>query len=176
MNRAQAAFGVWLPSQQLTNTANVILTVKLTQQFNGGEDKGYTLGRFRFAGTGTKAPGPSQSEELRAVLAMPADLRTKEQKADFEKTVRANDAELAKRTKELTDAKKPRPIDPLLTERQESVKRLGEPLSADPKLATLKRAADLGTKQLADTRLIGAQDLAWALINNRRFFQPVVVQ
>ena len=85
------------------------------------------------------------------------------------RTVRANDAELAKRTKELTDAKKPRPIDPLLKERQESVKRLGEPLSADPKLATLKRAADLGTKQLADTRLIGAQDLAWALINNPAF-------
>ena len=153
----------------LTNTGNFILTVKMTQQFNGGEDKGYTLGRFRLSGTGAKSPGLSQSEELRAVLAMPADLRTKEQKADFEKIVRANDAELAKRTKELADAKKPRPIDPLLKERQESVKRLGEPLSADPKLATLKRAADLGTKQLADTRLIGAQDLAWALINNPAF-------
>ena len=153
----------------LTNTANVILTVKMTQQFNGGEDKGYTLGRFRLSGTGVKSPGLSQSEELRAVLAMPADLRTKEQKADFEKIVRANDAELAKRTKELADAKKPRPIDPHLKELQESVKRLGEPLSSDPKLATLKRAAELGTKQLEQARLIGAQDLAWALINNPAF-------
>ena len=153
----------------LTNTGNFILTVKMTQQFNGGEDKGYTLGRFRLSGTGAKSPGLSQSEELRAVLAMPADLRTKEQKADFEKIVRANDAELAKRTKELADAKKPRPIDPHLKELQESVKRLGEPLSSDPKLATLKRAAELGTKQLEQARLIGAQDLAWALINNPAF-------
>jgi hypothetical protein len=49
------------------------------------------------------------------------------------------------------------------------VKRLGEPLSSDPKLATLKRAAELGTKQLEQARLIGAQDLAWALINNPAF-------
>lgn len=153
----------------LTNTANVILTVKLTQQFNGGEDKGYTLGRFRLAGTGTKAPGLSQSEELRALLATPEDLRTKEQKDAFEKIVRANDTELAKRTKELADAKKPRPIDPHLKELQESVKRLGEPLPGDPKLATLKRASELGTKQMEQARLIGAQDLAWALINNPAF-------
>jgi len=153
----------------LTNTANVILTVKLTQLFNGGEDKGYTLGRFRLAGTGTKSPGLSQSEELRALLATPSDARTKEQQAAFEKVARANDAELAKRAKELADARKPRPIDPLLKERQESVKRLGAPLPADPKLATLKRAADLGTKQLENARLIGAQDLAWALINNPAF-------
>ncbi len=153
----------------LTNTANVVLTVKLTQQFNGGEDKGYTLGRFRLAGTGTKAPGLSQSEELRALLGTPEDLRTKEQKDAFEKIVRANDAELAKRTKELADAKKPRPIDPHLKELQESVKRLGEPLPGDPKLATLKRAAELGTKQMEQARLIGAQDLAWALINNPAF-------
>ena len=153
----------------LTNTANLILTVKLTQQFSGGEDKGYTLGRFRLAGTGTKSPGLSQSEELRAVLAMPADLRTKEQKADFEKIGRANDAELARRTKELAEAKKPRPVDPHLKELKESVARLGEPLPADPKLTTLKRASDLSTKQLEQTRLIGAQDLAWALINNPAF-------
>ena len=153
----------------LTNTANVILTVKLTQLFNGGEDKGYTLGRFRLAGTSTKSPGLSQSEELRAVLATPADARSKEQKEGFEKIARANDTELAKRTKELADAKKPRPIDPHLKELQDSVKRLGEPLPGDPKLANLKRAADLSTKQLDQARLIGAQDLAWALINNPAF-------
>ena len=153
----------------LTNTTGVVLTVKLTQLYNGGEDKGFTLGRFRLAGTSTKAPGLSQSEELRALLATPADTRTKEQKDGFEKVVRANDAELAKRTKELADARKPRPIDPLLKERQDSVKRLSEPLPADVKLANLKRASELSTKQLEQARLIGAQDLAWALINNPAF-------
>jgi WD40 repeat protein len=152
-----------------TNQPGATLTFTLTQQFNGGNDSAFTLGRFRLATTTAKTPGLSQSEELRALLAKPASERTKDEAAALEKVVRATDAELAKRTKELADAKAPRPIDPLLKERQESVKRLGEPLSADPKLATLKRAADLGTKQLADTRLIGAQDLAWALINNPAF-------
>ncbi len=155
--------------QPLTNVASLLLTVKLTQQFNGGEEKGYTLGRFRLAGTSAKSPGLSQSEELRAVLAMPADLRTKEQQAAFEKIASANDAELAKRTKELAEARKGRSADPHLKELQESVKRLSEPLSTDAKLATLKRAAELSTRQLDQSRLIGAQDLAWALINNPAF-------
>ncbi|NDD39571.1 MAG: DUF1553 domain-containing protein, partial [Verrucomicrobia bacterium] len=153
----------------LTNTAGLILTVKLTQQFNGGEDKAYTLGRFRLAGTTTKSPGLSQSEELRAVLAISEDLRTKEQTAALEKIARANDPELSKRTKDLADAKKPRPIDPHLKELREAVKRLGEPLPEDPRLVTLKRATELSTKQLEQARLIGAQDLAWALINNPAF-------
>ena len=153
----------------LTNTASVILTVKLAQQFNGGEDKGFTLGRFRLAGTAAKSPGLSQSEELRAVLAMPADLRAQDQKDAFEKIVRANDAELAKRNKELADSKKPRPVDPRVKELKDGVARLSEPLSADAKLANLKRASELSTKQLEQTRLIGAQDLAWALINNPAF-------
>jgi WD40 repeat protein len=152
-----------------TNTPGATLTFTLTQQFNGGNDNAFTLGRFRLATTGTKSPGLSQSEELRALLARPAAERSKEDAAALEKVVRATDAELAKRTKELADAKAPRPVDPRLKELQESVKRLGTPLPADPKLATLKRAADLSAKQLENARLIGAQDLAWALINNPAF-------
>jgi hypothetical protein len=96
-------------------------------------------------------------------------LRTEAQKSRLEKIVRSTDAELAKRNKELADAKAPRPIDPHLKELQDSVKRLGEPLPADPKLANLKRAAELSTKQMEQARLVGAQDLAWALINHPAF-------
>ena len=49
------------------------------------------------------------------------------------------------------------------------MKRLGEPLPADPKLTNLKRAAELSTKQMEQARLVGAQDLAWALINHPAF-------
>ena len=42
-------------------------------------------------------------------------------------------------------------------------------LASPAELATLKRAADLSTQQLQNARLIGAQDLAWALINNPAF-------
>ncbi|MBI5800871.1 MAG: DUF1553 domain-containing protein [Verrucomicrobia bacterium] len=152
-----------------TNTPGSTLTFTITQQFNSGNDSAYTLGRFRLATTDSKSPGLSQSGELRALLARPAAQRSKEDTAALEKVVRATDTELAKRTKELADAKAPRPIDPLLKERQDSVKRLGEPLPTDAKLATLKRAAELSTKQLDQARLIGAQDLAWALINNPAF-------
>jgi len=152
-----------------TNQPGATLTFTLTQQFNGGNDNAYTLGRFRLATTDAKAPGLSQSEELRTLLAKPAADRTKDEAAALEKLVRATDAELAKRTKDLADAKAPRPVDPQLKELQESVKRLGEPLPADVRLANLKRAAELSAKQLENARLIGAQDLAWALINNPAF-------
>ena len=153
----------------LTNAAGATLTFTLTQQFNGGEDKGFTLGRFRLSTTDAKTPGLSQSEELRALIATPAVTRTKEQKEALDKVVRATDPELAKRNKELADAKKPRPVDPRLKELQDSVKRLGDPLSPDPKLAQLKRASELSTKHIEQQRLIGAQDLTWALINNPAF-------
>jgi hypothetical protein len=39
----------------------------------------------------------------------------------------------------------------------------------DSKLTALKRAVDLSTKQLSNKRLYGAQDIAWALINNPAF-------
>jgi len=152
-----------------TNESGATLTFTLTQQYNGGNDNAYTLGRFRLATTDAKAPGLSQSEELRATLAKAAAQRSKEESAALEQIVRSTDAELAKRTKELADAKAPRPIDPRLKELQDSVKRLGEPLPADVKLTNLKRASDLSTKQLENARLIGAQDLAWALINNPAF-------
>ena len=152
-----------------TNQPGATLTFTLTQQFNGGNDSAYTLGRFRLATTDAKSPGLSQSAELRALLAKPAAQRTKDETDALEKVVRATDPELAKRTKELADAKAPRPIDPRLKELQDSVKRLGEPLPADVKLANLKRASELSAKQLENARLIGAQDLAWALINNPAF-------
>ncbi|MFA6546242.1 MAG: DUF1549 domain-containing protein, partial [Limisphaerales bacterium] len=72
----------------LTNTAGQVFTVKLAQFFVAGEDKGFTLGRFRLAGTATKSPGLSQSEELRALLAIDAPQRTKEQQEKVTKFAR----------------------------------------------------------------------------------------
>ena len=44
-------------------------------------------------------------------------------------------------------------------------------VSADllPQLLVYQRAVELSTKQLVDKRLYGAQDIAWALINNPAF-------
>jgi hypothetical protein len=43
------------------------------------------------------------------------------------------------------------------------------PLPLPPEVARLRRARDLSAKQLANKRVIGAQDLAWALINTPSF-------
>ena len=69
----------------------------------------------------------------------------------------------------LANAKKPRPIDPKLKALQDAAARAEKPLPADPQLVALNRAVDLSTKQLANKRLYGAQDIAWALINNPAF-------
>ncbi|HCU86209.1 MAG TPA: hypothetical protein DGP39_01665, partial [Verrucomicrobiales bacterium] len=69
----------------------------------------------------------------------------------------------------LANAKKPLPADPKLKELQDAVTRASRPLPQDPRLIVLNRAVDLSTQQLADKRLYGAQDIAWALINNPAF-------
>ena len=69
----------------------------------------------------------------------------------------------------LANAKKPRPIDPKLKALQEALTRVEKPLPEDPQLRAYKRAVDLSTKQLSNKRLYGAQDIAWALINNPAF-------
>ena len=44
-----------------------------------------------------------------------------------------------------------------------------QPVAIDPTLAQLRADAALSTTQLANQRLTGAQDLAWAIINNPSF-------
>jgi len=44
-----------------------------------------------------------------------------------------------------------------------------KPLGLPPEVTRLRRALSLSEKQLADKRVIGAQDLAWALINTPAF-------
>jgi hypothetical protein len=46
---------------------------------------------------------------------------------------------------------------------------VSQPLPIDPKLAELRTAVDLSTRQLQNARLTFAQDLAWALINSPAF-------
>ena len=61
------------------------------------------------------------------------------------------------------------PTDPRLQELEAYLTSTQKPLVEDSKLTALKRAVDLSTKQLTNKRLYGAQDIAWALINNPAF-------
>ena len=82
---------------------------------------------------------------------------------------RTQDTGLQQRTKAVAEAKKPLPTDPRLKELEAYLASTQKPLVEDSKLTALKRAVDLSTKQLTNKRLYGAQDIAWALINNPAF-------
>ncbi len=109
----------------LSKTAE--LTIQMIQQL---EFTQHTIGRFRLAVTTAKNPLKTRvlPEAVVKLLAIPAEKRTPQQKAELDSYRRSSDEELAR----------------------------------------LKKAvADLGTP--AEPRLLGAQDLAWSLINSKAF-------
>ncbi len=103
------------------------LTFTLEQRFPGGQ---HNIGKFRLSVTSSPpplhlAPPPPA---LAQILAVPADKRTPEQKAQMTQFYQAQDAELAR-----------------------------------------LRAAVAEYGFVNDPRLVGAQDLAWSLINSKAF-------
>lgn len=153
--------------EPLGSAGGTILTFTLDQQYKSGQ---HSLGRFRLSVTKDKKPVSFGSpEDVQKILEITADKRTDEQKKRLTAYYRSIDAELMKRTAALAEAKKPRPIDPKMKELQEVLARAEQPLLIDPKLADLRRAVELSTKQVEQLRLVAAQDIAWALINNPSF-------
>jgi len=145
-----------------------LLTITLEQQFQDGQ---HTIGRFRISVT--KAPRPVNLDGLPKtiadILAVAADQRSDEQKAELLKFYRGLDNELKSREQALAEARKPRPVDPKLEQLRQVLAEVSKPLPIDPKLAELRGAVELSSRQLQNTRLTFAQDLAWALINSPAF-------
>jgi len=56
-----------------------------------------------------------------------------------------------------------------LTELETTLFNAEKPLPLPPEIVRLRRALSLSEKQLSNKRVIGAQDLAWALINTPAF-------
>ncbi len=143
-----------------------ILTFTLRQTFNAND---YMLARFRISVTTVPGVGLGLSDELRAIVATPADRRTDLQKESLAAWFRKSDPEMAKRNQALADAKKPLPIDPKLKGLQDSLAYVSKPVPLDPLLAQLRQDAEQSKKQAGEARLTAAQDLAWALINSPAF-------
>jgi WD40 repeat protein len=145
----------------------IFLTIIMKQEFSG---KNWQLGKFRWSTTGSKKPiNFGHPGNISNLLAIGADKRNDKQNKALNDYFRKQDGELQKRIKGLAEAKKPRPKDKKLNELEEYVSRTSAPLIEDPKLTALKRAVELSKKQVTNKRLYGAQDIAWALINNPAF-------
>jgi mono/diheme cytochrome c family protein/roadblock/LC7 domain-containing protein len=143
------------------------LTFTLHQRFNRPN---FTIGRFRISVAVAKQPvGLSLSQELADILKVPADQRDAKQQEALVKYIRATDKGYQDRKKALADARQPLPADPKLKKLQDTLEALQRPLPEDPQLAQLRQDVAVSAKQLANKRLTGAQDLAWALINSPAF-------
>ena len=143
------------------------LTFILKQEFNSGQ---HALGRFRLAIT--DAPRPVSfglPADVKTILAVVAEKRTPQQKKKLSDTFKNTNSERVKLTKMLTDARKPLPSDPKLKVLQERLTLAQKPVPLPPKIARLRRALGLSKGQLAKKRIVGAQDLAWAIINTPAF-------
>ena len=145
----------------------ILLTIVMKQEFSG---KNWQLGKFRWSITDGKKPvNFGLPKNINDLLALAPDKRNDKQKKTLRDYFRGQDGKLKKLQTALANAKKPRPIDPKLKALQEALTRVEKPLPEDPQLRAYKRAVGLSTKQLSNKRLYGAQDIAWALINNPAF-------
>jgi len=145
----------------------ILLTIIMKQEFSGSN---WQLGKFRWSTTDGKKPvNFGLPKNINDLLAIASDKRNDKQKKTLLDFFRGQDTKLKKLKTTLANAKKPRAIDPMLKALQDALARSEKPLPADPQLTAYNRAVDLSTKQLTNKRLYGAQDIAWALINNPAF-------
>jgi hypothetical protein len=132
--------------------------------------EGMSIGRFRLWATGSNEPlEQGLPDEVLAIAKRRATERTDDQKQQLAAYFRTIDPELLKKQQGLAKAKLPVPEDPKLKALKLVLANAELPVPIDPKLVQLRADAEMSKKQLANKRLTGAQDLAWAIINNPAF-------
>lgn len=130
----------------------------------------YEIGRFRLWITTSKQPmAEGLPAEVAEALKVPSLSRTPQQAARLLAHYRPLDRDLRKLEQALAVAKRPLPHDGKLKELELNLARASKPVQTDPALVQLRQDVELSTRQLANRRLTGAQDLAWALINTPAF-------
>ena len=143
------------------------LEILMKQEFQSGQ---HSLGRFRVAVTDIDKPiSYGLPDEIVKIFAVAKDKRSPEQKKKVSDAFKAGNPERVALNNALVEASKPLPKDPKLTEFETALAAAEKPLGLPPEVTRLRRALSLSEKQLADKRVIGAQDLAWALINTPSF-------
>ena len=143
------------------------LQITMKQEFQSGQ---HSLGRFRIAVTDAAKPvSYGLPNEVKEIFAVQKAKRTPSQNKKLIEAFKKSDSQRVKLAKVLAEASKPLPKDPKLSALEESLKTAETPVPLPPEVARLRRALALSEKQLANKRVIGAQDLAWALINTPSF-------
>ena len=144
--------------------------VRLRFEMNQARDGGFAIARFRIWVTTSATPlNIGLPLAVAEALKMPAQLRTKEQQAAIATYWNENDPELRKRRLAAGKLQLPLPIDPGIVQRREAIAKAEAPIRLDPALVQLRQDAEQSKTQLANKRLTGVQDLAWALINTSAF-------
>ena len=144
--------------------------VRLRFEMNQPRKGGFAIARFRLWVTTGAAPvqvGYPQPV-IDALKKIPA-ARTDADKAALTAYWNAYDPELSKRRLTLAKSQLPPPTDPGLVQRRTDIATAELPITLDAKLVRLRQDAEQSKAQLANRRLTGVQDLAWALINNPAF-------
>lgn len=130
----------------------------------------YSIGRFRvFLTTDADPLAGGLPAELASVAGkQPAD-RSPEDVELLRRHVEAHDVDLLKLQQAVIVASRPLPEDPKIKELQMAISKASDPVRTDPVLVQLRTDAQFSVRQLTDSRLTAAQDLAWALINHPAF-------
>lgn len=145
----------------------VVVQFTMDQRFSS---RTHSIGKFRWSAS--VAPPPllfGVPVPITDILKIAADQRTDDQKKSLTDFFRNEDVELKRLQAVITEANKPRPMDPMLVALKAKLDEAKLPLPVDPKFARLERAVKLSEGQLKEARLTAAQDLAWALVNSSAF-------
>ena len=131
---------------------------------------GFVIARFRLWVTTSNHPlNVGLPAPVAEALKIPAEFRSKEQQAAIAAYWNENDPDLRKRRLAIGKLQLPLPIDPGIIQRRDAIAKAELPIKLDPKLVQLRQDVEQSKAQLANKRLTGVQDLAWALINNPTF-------
>ena len=148
------------------STNGVQLRFQLQQHFGGQ----LLLGKFRLYVTAGDAPlSFGMPESVVAAARAPGGERKPEQAAAILDYYRYSDADYWKRKEAVKKAGELLPADAKLAELQNALKQAEEPIRIDPELALLRQAAQDSGTQNQNKRLTVVQDLTWALVNSPGF-------
>jgi len=141
--------------------------LSMIQQYG---DARHQLGRFRVSFSPSEQPvGVSVSDELLTRLVEPIDTWSEATRDQWRQLVRRGSSRITGLRDQLADANRPEPVLPEIRALRDRVAELSVETPLDPLLARLEQDVKFSTRQLEQSRLTVAQDLAWALINSPEF-------